>query len=145
MQQYSKRLQLPYSAEQLYDLVFDVESYPEFVPGWRSVRILQRECDSLRVEQQLQAGPLTWQFDSLATFHRPTRVTIESNDRPFRRLVLDWRFEPAGNGCQVHLDVTWAMRSKHLERLSKTMTPLMTDGIITAFERRAGERFGVAR
>ena len=138
-------MQLPYTAEQLFDLVFDVESYPEFVPGWQSARILQRERHSLHVEQTLKAGPLTWRFDSRATFDRPTGITIESTGRPFRHLVLDWRFEPTSDGCLLALDIAWTMRSRYLERLSETMTPLMTDGIITAFERRAKERFGVAR
>ena len=107
-------MQLPYSAEQLFDLVFDVESYPDFVPGWQSARILQRERQSLRVEQKFKAGLLTWQFDSRATFSRPTRITIESIGRPFRHLVLDWRFEPTSDGFRNYLGTGQYLPAEHL-------------------------------
>ena len=145
MQRYRKLTQLPYSAEQLFELVLDIESYPDFVPGWHSVRILERRSNALTVEQTLKTGPLRWRFVSLATFTRPTQIVIEANTTPFRHLVLDWQFNPNPEGCLVELDVACTFRSKRLERLSKAVTPLMTDGIIAAFERRASERLPVAK
>jgi coenzyme Q-binding protein COQ10 len=145
MQKYSRRLRLPYTAEQLFELVLDVERYPEFVPGWHAVQIRERDDDSLSVEQTIGFGPLTWRFTSRATFEHPTRITIESTELPFRRLVLDWGFQPAPDGCVVALDITCAFRASGLDRLSKTMTPTMSDGIITAFERRAHQQLGRGR
>ena len=140
MQKYRKLARLPYAAEQVFELLLDVESYPEFVPGWHSVLIRQRGGNTLSVEQVLRIGPLSWRFTSTATFERPTRITIESTAAPFQRLVLDWRIKSTAGGSVVELDVACAFRSARLERLSRTMTPVMTDGIIAAFERRAHER-----
>ncbi|MDH3712879.1 MAG: type II toxin-antitoxin system RatA family toxin [Gammaproteobacteria bacterium] len=140
MQKYSRQSRLPYTAEQLFELVLDVERYPEFVPGWHAVQILERHDNSLNVEQTLGIGPLNWRFTSHASFERPTRITIESTEQPFQRLVLDWRFEAIPDGCVVELDVLCAFRTTRLDRLSESMTPLMSDGIIAAFERRAHQQ-----
>ena len=142
MQKYSRQSQLPYSAELLFELVLDVERYPEFVPGWHAVQILERNGNTLSVAQTFAIGPLTWRFTSHATFERPTRITIESTEQPFQRLVLDWHFRPLPDGCIVELDVLCAFRTTQLDRLSKAMTPMMSDGIITAFERRAHDQLG---
>ena len=85
MQKYSRQSQLPYSAELLFELVLDVERYPEFVPGWHAVQILERNGNTLSVAQTFAIGPLTWRFTSHATFERPTRITIESTERYSKR------------------------------------------------------------
>ena len=139
MHKYSKRLQLPYSAEQLFELVLDVEKYPEFVPGWHAAKIRARGDNTLSVEQTVGVGPLRWSFMSQAQFERPRRITITAIEEPFRELRLDWRFEKAPGGCLVDLDVTCSFVTNRLGRLSDAMTSIMSDGIIAAFEHRASQ------
>jgi len=126
-------------------LVLDIERYPEFVPGWDTVRILERNGNTLRVAQTFAIGPWTWQFTSLATHERPTQITIQSTEQPFRHLALDWHFRSVRDGCVIELDVTCTFRAARLNRWSKSMTPIMSDGIITAFERRAHHQLGQDR
>jgi len=142
MQKYTRQSRLPYTVEGLFELVLDVERYPEFVPGWEGVRILERNSNTFRVAQTFAIGPLTWQFTSLATYERPTRITIRSTEQPFQHLTLDWHFRPVPDGCIIELDVMCTFRAASLDRWSKSMTPIMSDGIITAFERRAHHQLG---
>ncbi len=92
---------LPYRSDQLFRLVLDIERYPEFVPGYRRARIVQRGADALGVEQTVGFGPATFSFHSTAEFQVPTRIFIHATDGPFRRLDVEWRFADEEGGCRV--------------------------------------------
>jgi ribosome-associated toxin RatA of RatAB toxin-antitoxin module len=85
---------LPFSCEQVFDLAADVERYPEFLPGWISARILQRESNRLYVEQVLGIGPVRLRFDSRTVLYRPERIEVTSSQPPFRYYSLTWLFVP---------------------------------------------------
>ena len=102
---------LPYSCEQLFDVAADVESYPDYLPGWVRARILERCGNRVRVEQQLGLKPLTLPFVTTAVFDRPQNISIHSDDGPFRFLQIDWSFEPAEPGlCTVRLELRYRLR-----------------------------------
>ena len=129
---------LPYSCEQLFDLAADVESYPEYLPGWLDVRILERNGNQLRVEQQLGLGFLPMPFVTTAVLDRPEKLGIHSDDGPFRVLQIDWRFEPAGpGGCTVSLDFDYRLRFGFLDRMAATLFEHSSQEIIDGFTRRA--------
>lgn len=92
---------VPYSAEQMFDLVADIEKYPQFVPGYREVNMLARDAERLRVRQRVGFGVLSACFDSEAEFDRPRRIRVRSGERPFHLLEIEWHFEPEGSGCWV--------------------------------------------
>ncbi len=134
---------LPYSCEQLFDLAADVESYPEYLPGWVNVRILEQSGKNLRVEQQLGLKPFTQPFITTAVLERPKQVSIHSNDAPFRFLQIDWYFEPAGTGqCTVSLELNYQLRVGLLERMTETLFEHASPEIIKHFGRRAQLLYG---
>lgn len=134
---------LPYSCEQLFDLAADVESYPEYLPGWTNVRILERSDNHLRVEQQLGLKPFTQPFITTAVLDRPQKISIHSDDAPFRFLWIDWCFEPAGQGqCTVSLEFSYQLRVGLLERMTATLFEHTSPEIIKRFKRRAQLLYG---
>ena len=97
---YSDSMQLPYAHQQVFDMVADIERYPEFLPGWKQVRVLNSNDNRLFVEQQLQAGLAVFHFHSTAMLEPCSRIQIIANDGPFhdlRRVVCDRT--PIGRGA----------------------------------------------
>jgi coenzyme Q-binding protein COQ10 len=129
---------LPYSCEQLFDLAADVESYPEYLPGWVSARSLERTGNRLRVEQRLGLKLFTLPFITTAVLDRPQQIRIHSDDGPFRLLQIEWCFEPAGPGyCTVSLDFDYRLRSSLFEQMAAALFDHASPEIITRFHRRA--------
>ncbi len=138
MSTHSASRTLPYSCEQLFDLAADVESYPEYLPGWVGARILERSGNRLRVEQQLGLKLLSLPFVTTADLDRPQKISIHSSDGPFRFLQIEWRFEPAGPGyCTVLLDFNYQLRVGFLERMATALFDHSSTEIINRFDKRA--------
>lgn len=87
-------VELPFTCDQLFDLVADIESYPLFLPHWRSARIVRREADTLYVEQEvgLPLPLLRFRFHSIATLECPHRLHIRTLDGPVGNLEICWQF-----------------------------------------------------
>ena len=129
---------LPWSCQQLFDLAADVESYPDYLPGWSSVRVIDRTDRRLRVEQQLGLKLLRQPFTSTAELERPHRITVHSDDGPFRHLRLEWRFEAAGvQQCRVSLNIDLHLNSSFLEPMVNNLFNLAAVDIMSRFEIRA--------
>ena len=129
---------LPWSCEQLFDLAADVESYPDYLPGWISARITERTAQHLRVAQQLGFKLLRQPFSSTAELERPRRITVHSDDGPFRCLRLEWRFEAAGaQQCRVTLTIDLELNSNFLEPMVNSLFNLAAADVISRFEMRA--------
>lgn len=92
--------------QQVFDVVADVERYPEFLPGWREVTILSEGRNHMTVEQEVGFAFLNWRFESRATLDPPRQIDIESTVDPFPDLFIQWRFVAVeGNKTKVSLSV----------------------------------------
>ena len=98
-------------AEWLFDIVADVERYPEFLPLIHQARIVQRHKDAYETEQSLALGLMQHRFRTRTELDRPRAITVVSSDRSFCRFDIRWAFSPLGDQhCHVavsytHLDV----------------------------------------
>lgn len=138
MSTHSASRTLPYSCEQLFDLAADVESYPEYLPGWVGAKILERSGNRLRVEQQLGLKLLPLPFVTTAVLDRPQKISIHSNDGLFRFLQIEWRFEPAGPGyCTVLLDFNYQLHASFPGRIATALFDHLSPEIINRFDKRA--------
>jgi coenzyme Q-binding protein COQ10 len=143
MRRQSESYWLPYTAEQMFDLAADIERYPEFLPHWPRATIRSRERDVLHVSQEIDLGLRRFCFDSRAVLQRPSHLHIDSTSGPFRRLSIDWRFTPGGEGgCLTALTVEIEMRSVLLEAFAGGLMQMLTQEIIERFRGRAAVLYG---
>lgn len=127
----------------MFDLVVDIEHYPEFLPNWTAARILRREGNVLHVSQEIDLGIRRIAFESRAVMDRPQQLHIRSGAGPFRRLDIDWRFTPATQGgCEITLAVSLEMHSLLLEAVSGRLMELLTRDIFRRFRERAARLYG---
>lgn len=85
---------LLYSGEKLYRLITDVERYPEFLPGWLSVKVTERNKNYIKARQKIGMPFVNWEFNSHALLEEPAHIQITSTDKPFRHLDIHWNIEP---------------------------------------------------
>lgn len=140
MTDYRTSHEFPCSQDQLFDLVADIERYPDFLPGWHEARIIRREPDLLEVEQALGLGPVRFGFTSRARLESPARIHITSSDGPFARLSIDWHITAdSPDRCTATLAVHYTARNTFWEQLMSTPFNLATRQLITLFEQRVRE------
>ena len=146
MKRYAIARTLPWACEQLFDLAADVASYPEFLPGWLDVQILDQTPQLLRVRQRLGLGPVNHTFNSNAELQRPRQVLISTTDAPFQHLHIHWQFGENGHtGCQVSLGVELVTGSSVFETALAKLFDITTPEIIARFEERAMHLYGKAQ
>lgn len=138
-----RRLYLPYSAEQLFDLVADIERYPDFVPGWREARVTQRRPDHLTVEQRVAVGPGEWRFVSEAHLNRPRTIHIGSAEAPFGDLSIEWTFDALDDASSAaQFRARYDLNAGILRLIAAGMLERRLLGVVHAFEARARVLYG---
>lgn len=123
----------------IFDLVADVESYPDFLPMWSSARVVGRERDIYYTVQELGVGPIRETFRTRTELHRPVSIVVSSIDDMFRTFNIHWDFDPMGGGCRISIALTWEMRSRVLQRAIDLLLPETASAMVRAFEKRAHE------
>lgn len=142
---------LPYSAQQMYDLVADVERYPEFLPWNSAARIRSRspisgEPDAEVIEADLVISFKVFRerFGSRVSLY-PARMHIDTEylDGPFTHLRSGWTFadRPEG-GCKVDFFVDFEFRNAILRRVIGVVFTEAMHRIVRAFEERARKLYG---
>ena len=134
-----------HSAERIFDLVADIERYPEFLPGWVSVRLRQRQGDLLSVDQVLGWGPIQLSFRSIARLDRPERLEIQCQSGSVRNTRIEWIFEAdSRGGCQATLAVHTPPEGLGLRgRLVQKVLGALAPTVLTHFQRRAATLYSV--
>jgi coenzyme Q-binding protein COQ10 len=131
-----------HSPEQMFDLVADVEKYPEFVPLCERLKVRQRRVidgrEVLIADLTAGYGPVNETFTSRVTLDRPQLViAVEYIDGPFRHLDNRWTFRPAADGCEVDFWISYEFKSRMLSALMGSMFDKAFRKFSSAFEARA--------
>ncbi len=137
---------LPFTREQLFDLVADVERYPEFVPHWVAARV-RRVTDQLYyTDQVVELKLLHLQFRSKTMLVRPERIEVTSSEKPFRFMRIGWEFASLADGtCRVGLKVEFDVSSGAVRKVIEFLSGDMARRLVDAFETRAREVYGRSR
>ncbi len=150
MHRYAETRILPYSPEQLFALVVDIEKYPEFLPWCRAARVLTREANGAFLgELIISFSHLTERYTSRVTPVAPAdgtigRVDVSLVSGPFNHLANHWRFLPHAQGCEIQLELSFAFKSKILDTLIGSLFERATAKMISAFTARAAALYGRA-
>jgi coenzyme Q-binding protein COQ10 len=146
MPRHSETRHLPYTPEQLFELVADVERYDEFLPWVVAVRV--RSSGETETVADLMVGfnAFKERFTSRVVKERPHRICVDYVEGPLKYLHNEWRFEPAADGgTDVHFSVDFAFRSRLFEALAGTMFDRALRRMTGAFEQRAAALYGISR
>ena len=134
---------LHHPPEQLFDLVADVEKYPEFLPWCVDARIRRREGDLIVADLVIGYRVFRERFTSTVTLDRPHRIDVTYSDGPFRYLNNHWIFAPEGpDSCVIDFFVDFEFRSRVLQAVVGRVFGEAVKVMVHAFERRADELFG---
>jgi len=144
MPKFTEVRELPYSAEQMYQLVADVDSYAEFLPWCQGVRVYNRTDRSLYADLIIGFKMFRERFTSHVTFTED-RIEVEYIKGPLKYLHNYWRFTPRDDGgCHVDFLVDFEFRSKIFEKVIGAIFTEAVHHMIEAFEMRANELYGSA-
>jgi coenzyme Q-binding protein COQ10 len=128
---------LPYTPEQMFDLVANVERYPEFIPWVTAVRIRSDSATEMVADLIVGFKGLRETFTSKVDKARSGTIHVDYLDGPLKYLRNDWTFRPDGTGCQVDFSVDFEFKSRMFEMLAGQMFGAALRKMIGAFETRA--------
>jgi coenzyme Q-binding protein COQ10 len=133
---------LPYSSEQMFDLVADVGRYAEFLPWVNAMRVRRDTETETLADMIVGFKGLRETFTSKVDKVRPDHIHVEYVDGPLKYLHNDWRFRPEAGGCAVDFSVDFAFKNRVFEMLAGQVFGQALRKMIGAFETRAAELYG---
>lgn len=143
MPRHSEVKHLPYTPDQLFELVADVRRYDEFLPWVTAVRIRSSSETELVADLIVGFGAFKERFTSRVHKERPRRILVEYVEGPLKYLKNEWVFEAASQGgTNVHFQVDFAFKSRIFESLAGAMFDRALRKMIGAFEARAAALYG---
>ncbi len=152
MPQFSTTRRVQHSAAEMFDLVADVEHYPQFVPLCRSLIVRKRTTDGEGREVIVADMTVAYKFvretfTSRVTLDRPKlQILVEYLQGPFQKMNNRWSFRPNGaRACDVEFFISYEFRSRTLGLLMGAMFDAAFRRFAAAFERRADEIYGRVR
>lgn len=150
MPRFSTKRRVHHNASEMFDLVADVEKYPEFVPMCTDMRV-RSETDkgegvTVMVATMTVAYKMIRQsYTSRATLDKPNlKILVEYLDGPFRRMQNRWTFHPKEGACEVEFFIDYEFRSRTLAMLMGAVFDTVFRRMAAAFEKRADEVYGRA-
>jgi coenzyme Q-binding protein COQ10 len=149
MPQFSTKRHVRHSADDMFDLVADVEHYPEFVPLCRDLKVRQRTAAGEGVEIVVADMTVSFKlvretFRSRVTLDKPKfQILVEYLQGPFSRMQNRWDFKPADdNACDVEFYIDYEFKSRTLGMLMGSMFDMAFRRFSAAFEARADQVYG---
>lgn len=143
MAKHAEQRLLAYTTEQLFDLVADIEKYPEFLPWCIGSRIRSRDGNAITADLAIGFKMYRERFTSHVVLTRPNRIHVTYSEGPFRYLENQWRFEAGpGGGCIIDFYVDFEFKSKILQSVIEVFFSEAVRRMVGAFEARARKLYG---
>ena len=144
MPRHTEQRNLPYTPEQLFDLVADVKSYQEFLPWVAAVRVRSDSDTDTIADLVVGFRALKETFTSKVIKRRPHELEIDYIEGPLKYLHNSWKFAPDGQGgTDIDFCVDFAFRSRIFETIAGQMFDRALRRMIGAFEERAHALYSV--
>lgn len=143
MPTHAERRRLPYTPEQLFDLVVDIEKYPEFLPWCVGARVRERKGNTIVGDLRIGYRMVRERFTSKIVLDRPRHIDVSYSEGPFRYLTNHWEFEPEPDGgCTIDFYVDFEFRSRMLQKIVEVLFNEAVRRMVGAFETRARKLYG---
>ncbi len=143
MKVHSERRILPFTPEQIFELVGDVAKYPEFLPWCTGARIREKQVtptgEVIIADLMIGFKMVREKFTSRVTLDRPNlRIDVEYIQGPFKYLNNHWTFSPTANGqCQIDFHLEFEFSSIVMQKLIGVLFHEAVRRMVAAFEARA--------
>jgi coenzyme Q-binding protein COQ10 len=138
MPKHNETRHLPYSPEQMFDLVADVARYPEFLPWVSAIRVRSNSDTAMVADMIVGFKGLRETFTSKVEKQRPGHIRVDYLEGPLKHLFNDWKFRSDGQGgCLVDFSVDFAFKNRMFEMLAGQVFDRALRKMIGAFETRA--------
>jgi coenzyme Q-binding protein COQ10 len=144
MPRHSETRFLPYTPDQLFDLVADVGNYDKFLPWVVAVRVRSSSEAETIADLVVGFNAFKERFTSRVLKERPAKICVDYIEGPLKYLHNEWKFQPASGGTHVYFSVDFAFRSRLFESLAGAMFDRALRRMIGAFEQRAAELYGIS-
>ena len=134
---------LPYAPDAIFNLVADIERYPEFLPWCHEARIRERKGNVIMADLNVGTRVFRDTFTSIVTLEMPNRISVKYGGGPLEYLSNEWRFAPKADGaCELTFYVDFAFRSQIMGAMINLFFDKAFRKMATAFELRAKELYG---
>jgi coenzyme Q-binding protein COQ10 len=134
---------LPYSCEQMFDLVADVARYDEFLPWVVATRVRSDSETEMVADMLVGFKAIREKFTSRVDKVRPQRIEVHYLDGPLRDLDNSWTFRPTEDGgCEIDFAVDFTFRNAVFEAIAGQYFDRAFRKMVEAFERRADDLYG---
>lgn len=134
---------LPYTQEQLFDLVAAVDKYPEFLPWCLASRITKREGDVFYADLIIGYKMVREKFGSRVTTKRPDHIHVEYLSGPMKHLSNHWKFKRLKDGsCEIDFYVDFEFKNPVFQKLMGLFFNEAVRRMVSAFEDRANALYG---
>lgn len=134
---------VPYTTQEMFALVSDVDSYPEFLPWCSAAQTLSREDDHVEARIEFHVGALKKSFTTRNHHLEHTAIEMQLLEGPFSELEGCWEFVPLGtDGCRISLKLQYDFSSKVVRLAIAPVFGRIANSLVAAFQKRAAEVYG---
>ncbi|GAA0498704.1 type II toxin-antitoxin system RatA family toxin [Tatumella terrea] len=140
MAQISRSALVPFSAEKMYQLVNDVDAYPQFLPGCTGSRIIDSSENQMTASVDVSKAGISKTFTTLNTLTNNQRIHMQLVEGPFRKLSGGWQFFALGDdACKVELSLDFEFTNMLVEMAFGRVFKELANSMVQAFTIRAKE------
>lgn len=133
---------MPYAPEDIYQLVEDINRYPEFLPWCKSANILRKIDNVVEARLTLTKSGITKNFATRNLMTPQSKIEMHLLEGPFKHLYGVWEFHHDPKGCRVTLRMEFSFDSKILAMMLEPIFKSISESLLEAFVKRAEAKFG---
>ncbi len=135
---------LPYTAKQMYDLINNIEAYPEFLPWCKNSIVHSRDEQKLVATIALSKGPLNYNITTVNTMHPNSEINMSYAAGPFKSCAGSWKFLSQNNTqqCQILFNFAYEFNNKLARLAIEPIFYPITNTLVDAFHQRAMTIYG---
>jgi coenzyme Q-binding protein COQ10 len=142
MPRHTETKTLPYTPEQMFDLVADVARYPEFLPWVIGARVKSGTATEIVADLIIGFRIFRESFTSKVSMQRPGQIDVQYVSGPLKYLRNEWKFTANEIGCQVDFLVDFEFKNRLFEKLVGGLFTEAVRRMVAAFEKRAVQTYG---
>ncbi|MGK0442236.1 MAG: ribosome-associated toxin RatA of RatAB toxin-antitoxin module [Pseudohongiellaceae bacterium] len=134
---------LPYTAEQMYCLINDVEAYPQYLDGCVGAQLISSSEFQMEARLDLAKAGLSYSFTTRNTLTPNSKVTMELVDGPFTQFKGEWQLQALSkDACKLNLQLEFELKGKIISLAAKKLFEPMANNLVDAMVKRAKKTYG---